>query len=147
MRRSNWRPAPRPGGVGAALVALVLLAGPARAAVWPTEPDRVAQHLASPDAAERRAAARELTGLPAALAAPLVKVALGDSAVEVRLAAAAAAVEHRLEGASDAVVPWLNEADVRLRLAACQVIRPAPSERAAAALGRVLGDGDANVRR
>ncbi|MCU0684286.1 MAG: HEAT repeat domain-containing protein [Polyangiaceae bacterium] len=123
------------------------LAGAAGAAVWPTEPDRVAQHLASPDAAERRAAARELAGLPASLAAPLVKAALADADVEVRLAAAAAAVEHRLEGASDAVVPWLNEADVRLRLAACQVIRPAPSERAAAALGRVLGDGDANVRR
>ncbi len=146
MRRLKRRSGP--GGVAAAaLVALAALAGPAGAAVWPTEPDRVAQHLASPDAADRRAAARELAGLPAALAAPLVKSALADPDVEVRIAAAAAAVAHRLEGAPDAVVPWLNEADVRLRLAACQVIRPAPSERAAAALGRVLGDGDANVRR
>lgn len=148
MRRLNRRPAQRPGGAfGAALLALVALSGSAQAAVWPTEPDRIAQHLASPDPSERRAAARELAGLPAALASPLVKSALADPDVEVRLAAAAAAVEHRLEGSSDAVVPWLNEADVRLRLAACQVIRPAPSERAAAALGRVLGDGDAGVRR
>jgi HEAT repeat protein len=148
MRRLIRRPRPGRLGVGAAaLVALVALAGAAGAAVWPTEPDRLAQHLASADAAERRSAARELVNLPAALAAPLVKSALGDADVEVRLAAAAAAVEHRIEGASDAVVPWLNEADARLRLAACQVIRPAPSARAAAALGRVLGDGDANVRR
>ncbi len=128
---------------------IVSLAAPARdasALVWPDVPERVERALASPDAATRRAAARELTSLGPARGAPLVLKALGDSDAEVRVAAAQSAVRLRVQGATDIVLAWLAERDARLRVAACEVAGAAPSPRAVPALARALADADQAVR-
>jgi len=120
--------------------------GYAQAFVWPNVPEQVARALASGDVAERRAAAGRLPELPPEIALRLVQQAMGDPDVEVRLRAAQAAIALRMPKAGDQVMPWLSEGDPRLRLAACDVIRAAPTERSVLALGRVLGDPDAHVR-
>ena len=130
-----------------ALVVSLLGAGPASAFVWPNVSEQVARGLASSDLTERRQAAQRLADLPPETALPLVQTALGDPDVEVRLYAAQGAVAARLPKAGDRVIPWLAESDARLRLAATDVIREAPTERSVVALGRVLGDPDAHVRR
>jgi cellulose synthase operon protein C len=119
---------------------------PAHAFVWPNVPEQVARALSSGDATERRLAAARLGELPAEIALRLVQQAMGDPDVEVRLRAAQAAVTLRMPKAGDQVMPWLSEGDARLRLAACDVIRAAPTDRSVVALGRVLGDPDAHVR-
>ena len=129
------------------IAATLLVAAPqAHAFVWPNVPERVARALASSDPTERRTAAQKLRDLPPELAKPLVRKALGDLDVEVRVQAAAAASQLRLEGSGDLVIPWLSETDSRLRLAACDVILAAPTPRAVQALGRVLSDQSPQVR-
>lgn len=130
----------------ATAVSLGLVAGTARAFVWPSAPADIARALDGDDVAERRLAAERLAELPAEMAAPLVLKALGDGELDVRLRAARSAARLRLASASDAVVPWLGESDARVRLAACELVRQAPTPKAIAALGRVLGDPDATVR-
>lgn len=121
-------------------------ASEAHAFVWPNVPDRIARALESTDTAERRAAAKQIRDLPAELAEPLVKKALGDEDEQVRIEAAGAAVLFKLKGLGDVVIPWLSETDSKLRLAACSVILVSPSSRAVQALGRVLADQSPQVR-
>lgn len=121
-------------------------AGPAHAFVWPNVPEQVARALSSGDVSERRLAAGRLGELPPEIALRLVQQAMGDPDVEVRLRASQAAITLRMPKAGDQVMPWLSEGDARLRLAACDVIRAAPTDRSVVALGRVLGDPDAHVR-
>jgi HEAT repeat protein len=137
-----------PGAVRALTLAVALLGATptAGAFVWPNVPDQVARSLASSDVSERRLAAQRLAELPAELATKLVRKAVNDPDVEVRLRVAQAAVLLRISKAGDLVVGWLGEGDARLRLAACDVIRVTPTERSVVALGRVLGDPDAHVR-
>jgi len=114
--------------------------------VWPNVPERIARALSSSDVSERRAAAARIADLPVELGLPLAQKALGDPDVEVRLRAADSAIILRLPKAGDQVISWLSEGEARLRLAACDVIRAAPTDRSVVALGRVLGDPDAHVR-
>jgi len=130
----------------AVLGAVVLSSGRADAFVWPNVPERVARALDSSDASERRLAAERLTDLPKELALPLVRKAMADPDVEVRLRAAQAAIVFRLPKAGDLVIPWLTESDSRLRLAAADVVQAAPTDRAVVALGRVLADPSEDVR-
>lgn len=130
----------------AVLGATLLTAGSAEAFVWPNVPERVARALDSSDASERRLAAERLTDLPKELALPLVRKAMADPDVEVRLRAAQAAITFRLPKAGDLVIPWLSESDSRLRLAAADVVQAAPTDRAVVALGRVLADPSEDVR-
>jgi cellulose synthase operon protein C len=144
LRRTLFSPGSR---VLALLLALGGLgAGEAHAFVWPNVPDQIARALASGDPSERRLAAQRLVELPPEIGLKLVQQAMGDPDVEVRLHVAQAAIALRMPRAGDQVVGWLSEGDIRLRLAACDVIRASPTDRSVVALGRVLGDPDAHVR-
>src|SRR5258708_2268848 len=127
---------------------LSLALGPREGAafVWPSAPARVARALHSGDVVERRSASTEIGEMDPKTAEPLLRAALSDPDVEVRLRAAKSAIRLRSASAPDAVIPWLSDADVRVRLAACDVVRHVPTPRAIVALGRVLGDPDATVR-
>ena len=120
--------------------------GDAGAFLWPNVPDQIARALSSGDVSERRLAALRLEELPAETALGLIQRGMGDPDVEVRLRIAQAAVRFRMPRAGDLVIEWLGEGDARLRLAACDVIRAAPTDRSVVALGRVLGDPDPHVR-
>ena len=139
-----------PAALRSALAALALAASlggaPARAFVWPNVPDQVARGLASGDASERRLAAARIGELPPEIGHGLAQKAMGDPDAEVRLRGAQAAIALRLPKAGDQVIAWLSDSDPRLRLAACDVIRAAPTDRSVVALGRVLGDPDPHVR-
>jgi HEAT repeat protein len=131
---------------GLVALALALSSTVGYAFVWPNVPERIARSLASADVSERRAAAKRIAELPPELGVPLVQRALGDADIDVRLLAAAAASAFSMPKAGDFVIGWLGEGDARLRRAACDVIRIAPTNRSVVALGRVLGDPDAHVR-
>jgi HEAT repeat protein len=132
--------------VAAVLAVSLPLATSAAAFVWPNVPEQLARALASGDVSERRVAASRLAELPSEIGIKLASIALADPDVDVRLRAAQAAISLHVPKAGDAVMPWLTEGDPRLRLAACEVIRAAPTDRSVIALGRVLGDPDAHVR-
>ncbi|MEZ4293388.1 MAG: HEAT repeat domain-containing protein [Polyangiaceae bacterium] len=129
--------------VGAALLSI---APPSPAFVWPNVPDQIARALSSGDVNERRIAAQRLRDLPAEMAVKLVQLAMADPDTEVRVRGAEAAIALRVAKAGDLVIPWLSENDPRLRLAACDTIRAAPTDRSVVALGRVLDDPDVHVR-
>lgn len=141
--RSTFR-ARLTGGVIALALGLSSLA--AHAFVWPNVPERIARSLTSTDVSERRAAAKRIAELPGELGLPLAQKALADGDIEVRLLAASAATTFSMPRAGDYVIGWLGEGDARLRRAACDVIRAAPTDRSVVALGRVLGDPDSHVR-
>ena len=84
--------------------------------------------------------------MPPKSVAEHARSALRDPDVEVRLHAARAASVLGLERAGDDVVSWLQEPEVRVRAAACEVIRSAPTSESVAALGRVLSDGKSEIR-
>ena len=126
--------------------ALAARSGDAGAFVWPNVPEQVEKALTSGDVSERRLAAARLADLPQEIALRLIPPALGDPDVEVRLRVAQAAIARRMPKAGDAVMSWLSEGDARIRLAACDVIRAAPTSRSVVALGRVLGDPEPHVR-
>jgi HEAT repeat protein len=133
--------------IRAAVAALLLASSaPAAAFVWPNVPEQIARGLASGEVTERRLAAQRIAELPPEIGLKLALAAMGDTDVEVRLRAAQAAILLRMPKAGDVVIPWLSEADPRIRLAACDVIRAAPTDRSVVALGRVLGDPDPHVR-
>lgn len=135
------------GAAGALIVfGLALSASESAAFVWPNVPEQIARSLLSGDVSERRLAAQRLGDLPRETALKLVAQAMGDVDVEVRLRVAQAAVSLRMPKAGDLVIGWLSEGDARLRLAACDLIRAAPTDRSVTALGRVLADPDAHVR-
>ena len=125
---------------------LAARSGDAGAFVWPNVPEQVEKALTSGDVSERRLAAARLADLPPEIALRLIPPALGDPDVEVRLRIAQAAIARRMPKAGDAVMTWLSEGDARIRLAACDVIRAAPTDRSVIALGRVLGDPEPHVR-
>lgn len=127
-------------------LAIGLSAAAAHGFVWPNVPERIARSLASADVAERRAAAKRISELPAELGLPLAQRALADADIDVRLLAAGAATTFSMPKAGDYVIGWLGEGDARLRRAACDVIRVSPTDRSVVALGRVLGDPDSHVR-
>ncbi len=130
----------------AAAAAILLAAVPASALVWPDVPARVEHKLASPDAAVRRAAARELASLGAARAAPLLLRALEDADTDVRIAAADAGIRLHVAATTGAVLPWINGPVASLRTEACEVARALPDPRAVPALSRALGDAEIAVR-
>lgn len=129
-----------------AAAAAAALPGEAGAFVWPNVPDQIARALLSGDVADRRIAAARLGELPPEIALKLIQKAISDTDVEVRLRLSQAAIGFRMPKAGDLVVEWLSDSDARLRLAACDVIRAAPTDRSVVALGRVLGDPDPHVR-
>jgi HEAT repeat protein len=126
--------------------AVAARSGDASAFVWPNVPEQVEKALTSGDVSERRLAAARLADLPPEIALRLIPPAFGDPDVEVRLRVAQAAIARRMPKAGDAVITWLSEGDARIRLAACDVIRAAPTDRSVIALGRVLGDPEPHVR-
>ncbi|MBK8254748.1 MAG: HEAT repeat domain-containing protein [Polyangiaceae bacterium] len=133
--------------VAAGLAAAVCTLAPSASAfVWPNVPDQIARALTSGDVNERRIAAQRLRDLPAEMAVKLVQIAMGDPDTEVRVRGAEAAIALKIPKAGDLVIPWLSENDSRLRLAACDTIRVAPTDRSVVALGRVLDDPDVHVR-
>lgn len=113
---------------------------------YPQEAVRIERRLASDDAAERSAAARDLRKLSPTLARPVVERALGDDDPEVRIVAARTAVYFGYEDVGAQVTPWLVERDARLRLAATEVLRLGVVPEAIEPLGRVLSDSDERVR-
>lgn len=124
------------------------LSGPSAAAfTWPQEAARIEARLSSDEVEVRRAAARRLGRVSLALARPLLLKALEDQDSEVKLAAARAAVELETRDVGPRVVPWLHERDVRLRLAAVDLLHRDPAAEAIEPLGRALADPDARVRR
>ncbi|WP_437625224.1 HEAT repeat domain-containing protein [Sorangium sp. So ce1151] len=120
--------------------------GDAAAFLWPNVPEQIARALTSGDVSERRLAATRVGELAPETAIGLIQKGMSDPDVEVRLHLAGAAVRFRMPRAGDLVIEWLGEGDARLRLAACDVIRAAPTDRSVVALGRVLGDPDPHVR-
>ena len=139
--------AARHAGAGLVLAALAATFTPAASAfVWPNVPDQIARALQSGDVNERRIAAQKLRDLPAEMAVKLVQLAMADPDTEVRVRGAEAAISLKVARAGDLVIPWLSENDPRLRLAACDTIRAAPTDRSVVALGRVLDDPDVHVR-
>ncbi|WP_437534439.1 HEAT repeat domain-containing protein [Sorangium sp. So ce726] len=132
--------------VVAASAAAVASPGGAAATLWPNVPEQIARALTSGDALERRLAATRVGELAPETAIRLIQRGMSDPDVEVRLHLAGAAVRLRMPRAGDLVIEWLGEGDARLRLAACDVIRAAPTDRSVVALGRVLGDPDPHVR-
>ncbi|WP_129346559.1 HEAT repeat domain-containing protein [Sorangium cellulosum] len=132
--------------VVAASAATLAPPGDAAAFLWPNVPEQIARALRSGDASERRLAATRVGELPPETALGLIQKGMADPDVEVRLHLASAAVHFRMPRAGDLVIEWLGEGDARLRLAACDVIRAAPTDRSVVALGRVLGDPDPHVR-
>jgi len=127
-------------------LAIGLVAPVAPAFVWPNVPDQISKALQSGDVNERRLAAARLHELPAEMAVKLVQLAMADPDTEVRVRGAEAAIALKVARAGDLVIPWLSENDARLRLAACDTIRSAPTDRSVVALGRVLDDPDTHVR-
>ncbi|WP_437638118.1 HEAT repeat domain-containing protein [Sorangium sp. So ce854] len=148
MRRSvsPLRRLPLVLAVVAASAAALAPGGDAAAFLWPNVPEQIARALASGDVSERRLAATRVVELAPETALQLIQKGMSDPDVEVRLHLAAAAVRFRMPRAGDLVIEWLAEGDARLRLAACDVIRAAPTDRSVVALGRVLGDPDPHVR-
>ncbi|WP_438042634.1 HEAT repeat domain-containing protein [Sorangium sp. So ce128] len=148
MRRSSspLRRLPQVLLVVAASAAAVASPGGAAATLWPNVPEQIARALTSGDALERRLAATRVGELAPETAIRLIQRGMSDPDVEVRLHLAGAAVRLRMPRAGDLVIEWLGEGDARLRLAACDVIRAAPTDRSVVALGRVLGDPDPHVR-
>jgi len=124
----------------------LLFSSPASALVWPDVAERVEHDLQAADAPTRRNAARELAELGPKRGGALALEALGDPDDEVRLAAADAAIRLRTAGATDAVAPWLEAQDTKLRRKACEVARALPAPRVVAPLARTLGDPDPDVR-
>ncbi|WP_441288043.1 HEAT repeat domain-containing protein [Sorangium sp. KYC3313] len=148
MRRSSspLRRLPQVLLVVAASAAAVASPGGAAATLWPNVPEQIARALTSGDALERRLAATRVGELAPETAIRLIQRGMSDPDIEVRLHLAGAAVRLRMPRAGDLVIEWLGEGDARLRLAACDVIRAAPTDRSVVALGRVLGDPDPHVR-
>ncbi|WP_437280813.1 HEAT repeat domain-containing protein [Sorangium sp. So ce375] len=132
--------------VVAAAAAALGQPGGAAASLWPNVPEKIARALTSGDVSERRLAAARVGELAPETAIGLIQRGMSDPDVEVRLHLAGAAVRFRMPRAGDLVIEWLGEGDARLRLAACDVIRAAPTDRSVVALGRVLGDPDPHVR-
>ncbi|WP_438009269.1 HEAT repeat domain-containing protein [Sorangium sp. So ce321] len=132
--------------VVAASAAALAPPGDAAAFLWPNVPEQIARALTSGDVSERRLAATRVGELAPETAIGLIQKGMSDPDVEVRLHLAGAAVRFRMPRAGDLVIEWLGEGDARLRLAACDVIRAAPTDRSVVALGRVLGDPDPHVR-
>lgn len=128
------------------VLAGLLVAAPAWSFLWPGQIDRVEQGLRDDDVAARRQAAGRLHELPATAARRLVPVALADPDPEVRLAAVPATRRGASRDSVPLLLPWLTEADRRLRLAAAEVLGTIPDERAVGPLGRTLADPDAEVR-
>ncbi|NUQ79328.1 MAG: HEAT repeat domain-containing protein, partial [Polyangiaceae bacterium] len=112
-----------------AAIALGGMSGEAAAFVWPNVPEQIARSLTAGDVTERRLAAQRLGELPPETAIKLILRAMADPDVEVRLRVAQAAQSFRMPKAGDLVIGWLGEGDARLRLAACDVIRAAPTDR------------------
>jgi HEAT repeat protein len=146
--RSTFRPRSfRAHAATLALLALTVTAAPSASAfVWPNVPDQIARALQSGDVSERRLAAQRLRELPPEMAVKLVQLAMGDPDTDVRVLGAEAAIALKVAKAGDLVIPWLSENDPRLRLAACDTIRAAPTDHSVVALGRVLDDADMHVR-
>lgn len=113
---------------------------------WPTDATSLAEGVGAADPAVRKKAAAKLVGVSPRVAAPLVPKLLDDADVEVRLAAAEAAVAQRIPAEAQ-VLPWLAEADARLRVAAARVLALGASEKALAPLTRALSDTQPAVRR
>lgn len=129
-----------------ALSALSAVASASPGSVWPNGHERILAGMASSDVAERRSASGRLLELPSATAVEWARTALRDTDIEVRLHGARTTTALRLERAGDEVVSWLQEREVRLRAAACEVIRVAPTPESVAALARVLSDAKPEVR-
>ncbi|WP_437679639.1 HEAT repeat domain-containing protein [Sorangium sp. So ce131] len=146
MRRSSLSLCRRVPAVLLALAAALGAPADAAAFLWPNVPEQIARALASGDVSERRLAATRVGELAPETALGLIQKGMSDPDVEVRLHLARAAVSFRMPRAGDLVIEWLGEGDARLRLAACDVIRAAPTDRSVVALGRVLGDPDPHVR-
>ncbi|MBK7399113.1 MAG: HEAT repeat domain-containing protein [Myxococcales bacterium] len=136
---------PRLGSLVVSL-ALVCAAAPARSALWPDLPDRLATDLASADTLKRKAAAEQVHLLGRTVGGPLAKKALVDSEVEVRLAGAGSAARLGLDDVEPLLLPWLTDADSRLREGACLFFARVPRPKLVKVLARSLGDTDPKVR-
>ncbi len=132
--------------LGFSVVLVALTPRMARALAWPDVAERAERDLSAPDAATRRAAAREIALIGPPRGPRLAVAAMGDPDDEVRLAAAQAAVRLRAPGATEVAINWLSAPDARLRRAACEVARSLPSPRSIAPLARTVADPDADVR-
>ncbi len=130
----------------AIVLALLLFAPSASAFIWPNTAERIERQLSAPDVEQRRAAAQRLRDLPETTGRRLARKALADADLEVRLMAAEAALQFDLPGLGDLLVPWLNDPERRVRLAAAEILRHSPSVRAVPQLGRMLSDPDLEVR-
>lgn len=94
----------------------------------------------------RLAAVARVAELPRAAARRLLLRALDDTDPQVQSAALELLLRLETPNVTDRVVPWLSGAEKRLRLSAALALAVAPTPSAAPALGRALGDSDAEVR-
>ncbi|MEO7095404.1 MAG: HEAT repeat domain-containing protein, partial [Polyangiales bacterium] len=145
---SSRRKPTRSAAVAVAALALAIAGAPsaARAALWPDVPDRLKIELSSPDVQRRRAAAADLANLPKDEALPLLKKAVTDEDVDVRLVAASVAARRGISEVTDAILPWLTDAEPRLREGACDFFGALPQTKVVKVLARALGDSVATVR-
>jgi len=106
--------------------------------------DALAARLASPDAAQRRAAARALAGFPAAV--PVLLDALdGESEPAVRSAVLSALGAIGSEEAAAGLAECMRSEDAWLRNAAIDVLRGLPAQ-VATVIAHLLADWDRDVR-
>ncbi len=136
MRRSTF----------ALIAVLVCSSLPAKAVLWPSTIQHIAQDLRAPDVEVRRRAAQALRDLPASSGVRLSRAALDDADIEVRLTALDACLAFGVPALGEHLVPWLTDGERRLRLAAAEALVENPTPRAVPSLGRALGDADAGVR-
>jgi HEAT repeat protein len=130
------------------LLALTLVSTPASALIWPDVVEEIRAGLEAPSPVVRRTAAERIASLGSSTKAnELLAKALLDSDTEVRTTAAQVAIRLRANVAAEVALKWLAERDVRLRVAACEVLRAFPSKDAVAPLGRAIGDTESPLVR
>jgi len=128
-------------------LALVLLSGAgARAAIWPSAVARAERDLAASEVTVRLAAVEAATELPRAAARRVLLRALDDADPQVASSALELLLRLETRNVTERVVPWLSGPEKRLRLSAALALAVAPAPSATPALGRALGDSDAEVR-
>ena len=111
----------------ALLVSIELFAPAASALIWPSTVSGIERDLQADDVGLRRRTAEKLGELPRPVLKRVAWRALDDADVEVRLLAARAARSASLENLGERLIPWLTDADVRVRIAAAESLAQSPS--------------------
>jgi HEAT repeat protein len=133
-------------GCSVSLSILLLSGASSQAAIWPSAVARTERDLAASEVTVRLSAVAAATELPRAAARRLLLRALDDADPQVASSALELLLRLETQNVTERVVPWLSGPEKRLRLSAALALAVAPAASATPALGRALGDSDAEVR-